>query len=123
MILGVGTDIVEIQRVMGACMRWPKFKTRLFTQEEWEYCGEGENYPSLAARFAGKEAVAKALGTGVRGFQWTEIEILNDLAGAPYVTLHGKAAEVAKDKGVEQIMISLSHSKDYAVAHAIAVGR
>ncbi|MDW7672993.1 MAG: holo-ACP synthase [Bacillota bacterium] len=122
MIIGIGTDIVEINRVMRACLRWPKFPARIFTKDEWEYCNEGHNHASLAARFAAKEAVAKALGTGMRGMDWTEIEILNDLAGAPFATLSGKAHNIAKEKGISQIMITLSHSKDYAVAYAVALG-
>lgn len=122
MIVGIGTDIVEVNRVLRACMRWPKFRTRVFTDEEWEYCNEGNNHASLAARFAGKEAVVKALGTGMRGLEWIEIEILNDLAGAPFVVLHGKAQAIAEEKGIKHVFITLSHSKDYAVAYAVAIG-
>lgn len=122
MILGIGTDIVEINRVMRACLRWPKFPNTIFTEEEWDYCNQGNNYSSLAARFAAKEAVVKALGTGMRNLNWKEVEILNDLAGAPYVTLHGKAKALAEEKGIMQLMITLSHSKEYAVAYVIALG-
>jgi holo-[acyl-carrier-protein] synthase len=122
MVVGIGTDIIEINRVMRACLRWPKFPSKIFTDDEWEYCNEGNNYASLAARFAGKEAVVKALGTGMRNLDWTEVEILNDLAGAPFVVLHGKAQAVAEEKGINQLLITLSHSKEYAVAYVVALG-
>ncbi|MGF7184283.1 holo-[acyl-carrier protein] synthase [Desulfitispora alkaliphila] len=124
MVIGIGTDIVEIERVKSACERWPGFGGRIYTDHELEYCsGKSEkNYQSLAARFAAKEAVVKALGTGLRGLEWNEIEISNDLAGAPYVTLTGKAKEIAQEKGVSKVLISLSHSENHAVAYAIALG-
>lgn len=122
MIVGVGSDIVEIERIKNACERWPRFGDKIFTRQEWEYCDSGKSYQSLAGRFAAKEAVLKAMGTGLRGLTWTEVEINNDLAGAPFVTLTGKAAKIAEEKGIKKIFISLAHSNDYAVAHAIASG-
>ncbi len=76
---------------------------------------------SIAGNFAGKEAVVKALGTGLRGFQWTDIEILRDELGKPVVYLHGGAKKVANDLGISQVMMSISHCKTYAVANSVAV--
>jgi holo-[acyl-carrier protein] synthase len=114
----VGTDIVEIARVKEAIDRWGKrFLHRIYTEAELRLC---HNKPwRLAAHFAGKEAVMKALGTGVRGISWTEIEILAEPNGKPFVQLHGKAQNKANDLGLNNLAISLSDSVEYAIAFVV----
>jgi holo-[acyl-carrier protein] synthase len=117
--LGVGVDIVEIERVAGVVARWGgRFLERVYTAAELTYC-RGRT-PELAARFAGKEAIAKALGTGIRGLSWREMEILADPLGKPIVRLHGRAGQRALAIGLSQFAISLSHSRDFAVAMVVA---
>ena len=115
----IGVDIIEIQRIAAAVERWQhKFLDRIFTQAELRYCRG--RIPELAARFAGKEAISKALGTGIRGLAWRDMEILPDPLGKPLVTLHGRARARAVAIGLEQFAVSLSHSRDYAVAMVVA---
>jgi holo-[acyl-carrier protein] synthase len=114
----VGVDIIEIARVEKAVKRWGEtFIRRLYTESELRLCRKRPS--SLATRFAGKEAVMKALGTGARGVSWREIEILSEPSGKPLVNLYGKAQERASYLGLERIAISLSDSKDYAVAFVV----
>lgn len=116
-ILGVGTDIVEVRRIRELCEREEGFVRRVFTELELAYSeGKESKYLHLAARFAAKEAVAKALG---RSFSWKDVEITNTFAGKPQVTLHGKAKGVASGATVH---ISISHTKEYATAVAVAEG-
>ena len=122
-IVGVGVDAVEISRVATALQRTPTLLDRLFTERERATCITrcGDlRFGGLAARFAAKEAVAKALGTGIRGFGFRDIEVLGDELGKPTVTLHGGAATVAAAAGVTTIHLSLSTSTDLAVANAVA---
>ena len=113
-----GVDIVEIQRFAKACERTPKLRERLFTEREIEKL-QHKAVSSWAARFAGKEAVLKALGTGLRGLSWHDIEILSNDLGEPAVFLTEKAEIVLYRRGGTQIRISLSHEKEYAVGMAI----
>jgi holo-[acyl-carrier protein] synthase len=114
-----GVDIIEISRFDEACRRHPALLPRLFTGRELAAC-QGKDIRSLAVRFAGKEAVLKALGTGLRGLSWHDIEILNNDNGEPVVYLSDKAQSAAKRGGRgNRAKISLSHSKDNAVAMAI----
>jgi holo-[acyl-carrier protein] synthase len=114
----VGVDIIEIERVQGVLDRWgARFLRRVYTEAEVEYCRG--RVPELAVRFAGKEAVMKALGTGRRGVSWRDIEILGDRRRAPLVFLHGRARRRARRLGMKDLVISLSHSRDYAVASAV----
>ncbi|KUO63103.1 MAG: hypothetical protein APF84_11285 [Gracilibacter sp. BRH_c7a] len=113
-----GTDIIEISRFKGACQRNPRITQRLFTLRELNE-KSAENGASLAARFAGKEAVLKALGTGLRGLSWHDIEIISNEVGEPQVYLSSKAREVALSRGAGEVRVSLSHSKDLAIAVAI----
>ena len=117
MLRGLGTDIIEIDRIQLALERTPKFKEKVFTTREIEIVERKKNpYPSYAGRFAAKEAVSKAFGTGVRGFSIKEIEIINDDLGKPVVVL----GEGLKEKyGDFRIELSVSHSRDYATATAI----
>ncbi|NPV53495.1 MAG: holo-ACP synthase [Firmicutes bacterium] len=122
MIKGIGVDMIEIGRIAELMVRkGDRLSERVFTPRELE-CARDGRYHGLAARFAAKEAVAKALGTGVRGFGWNEIEIVENPSGAPAVVLHGRAVDVARRLGVGQVFVSLSHCDSYAIAFAIAVG-
>jgi holo-[acyl-carrier protein] synthase len=113
----IGIDIVEISRIRKASRRWGEgFLHRIFTDKELKLY---QNRPhSLSARFAGKEAVIKAL-SNTRGIGWKQIEILSDPDGRPLVRLNGKAQEQARSLGLSRLAISLSHSRDYAVALVI----
>ena len=123
MIKGIGVDIVEIDRVRRALDRYEKLATRLFTAREQEYCSRKIcSHRHFALRFAAKEAVLKSMGIGLRGVKWTDIEISHDRLGKPLVSLKGKAAEQAEKSGIDDILISLSISRDNAVASAVAMG-
>ena len=119
MILGIGTDIIEIKRVRRAVAS-EHFKRRVFTPTEIDYCeSRGKSFAaSYAARFAAKEAFFKALGTGILT-SLNEVEVVNNLRGQPEIFLCGAAKTLAEEKGVEKIFLSLSHSLEYATATAI----
>ena len=111
----VGIDIIEIDRVASVVDRWGnRFLNRIYTKNELDYCRG--RFPQLAARFAAKEAVMKALGTGVRGVGWRDVEVVRQRGGRPRVELHGRASKVAIKTKVIHIALSISHSKNYAVA-------
>lgn len=115
----VGVDITEIGRVEAALRRWGKrFLDRVYTPAEIEFCRG--RMPELAARFAAKEAVSKALGTGIRGIAWREIEVLPDSQGKPEVLLKGRALARARELGLNSISISLSHTDQMAIAFVVA---
>jgi holo-[acyl-carrier protein] synthase len=115
----VGVDIIEIARVASAVARWgDRFLHRVYTDKEILYCRE--RVPELAVRFAAKEAVMKALGTGVRGIGWKEIEVLPMRGGKPLVFLHGKARLRAEYLGLEDFAISLTHSQEFAIASVVS---
>ena len=117
-MLTVGVDIIEINRISATVDRWgDRFLHRIYTQGELDYC-RGRP-PQLAARFAAKEAVMKALGTGVRGVGWRDIEVVRQRGRAPTVRLHGRATKVSERLAVTQIALSISHSKEYAVASVV----
>jgi len=118
----IGVDIIEIARIQRAINRWgERFLHRIYTEPELRLC---RKKPSrLAARFAGKEAVMKALGTGVRGISWREIEIMAERSGKPLVNLYGKAQKRADSLGLDKMAISLSDSKEYAVAFVVSETR
>ena len=123
MILGVGCDIIRVARVARAAEK-EHFLTRVYTPAERAYAmqrGAGGT-ASLAARFAGKEAVLKAFGTGLRGGTLHDVEILPDALGAPEVHLSGFFAALAEERGVRRIHLSLSHAREYAVAQCILEG-
>ncbi len=118
--LGVGVDIVEIPRIQQALERYgARFLDRVYTPAEQAYCRG--RYPQLAGRFAAKEAVSKALGTGIRRIYWRNIEILPNRLGAPKVTLYGVAKERLERLGFSLLEVSISHSRDNAVATVVAV--
>jgi holo-[acyl-carrier protein] synthase len=121
-VLGTGIDIVETARVRDSLEKFgDRFLNRCFRAAEIEYC-RSMKFPELhfAARFAAKEAVSKAFGTGI-GTQlgWRDIEICKRNNGEPFVQLHGKGLELARARGVAEVLVSLSHCKDYAAAHAV----
>ncbi len=115
MVLGMGVDIVEIERIERALTRRPSMLRRVFTEEEIRYCEArpGSRYAHFAGRFAAKEAVAKALG---RSLGWHDVAVENNELGKPGPVLRGRAVEAAS-RG--EVMLSISHSRDYAVAHAV----
>jgi holo-[acyl-carrier protein] synthase len=119
-VTSVGTDLIEIARIRRSLERYPSFKDRCFTEAEQAYCDSRHNpAESYAGRFAGKEAVGKALGFGVaRAFAWKEIEIVG--RPKPSVRLTGRLAQVAAAKGVASIDLSMTHSRELAQAVAIA---
>jgi len=122
MITGLGVDIVEIDRMRAALERHPRIKERIFSADERAYC-EGRNKPEIhyAMRFAAKEAVLKALGTGFAGMRFTDVEVLRDDRGRPMPHLLGRAAEVAAEHGVVEMHLSLSFTHTTAVASAVAI--
>ena len=114
----IGIDIIEINRIQRAVARQGEnFLNRVYTELELKLCRQKPS--SLAARFAGKEAVMKAIGTGSRAIGWKDIAILADSSGKPLVYLYGNAREQADGLGLSKLAISLSHSKKYAVAFVI----
>lgn len=120
-ICGIGTDIVEIERIKTAIERHgDRFLSRLFTENERLYCERfKDSIPRFAGRFAAKEAVLKAFGTGLKGdMEWKEVEIVNDPNGKPLVNL---SSRLLKLLGVRNIFISISHCQAYATATAIVV--
>ena len=123
MLIGVGCDVIEIARVQKAIER-AAFVERVFTPAEIAYCeSRGKQAAaSFAARFAAKEAVLKALGTGLRGGELTEIIVLNDALGKPSVQLSGYHAELAAKLGVKNIALSMSHSRATALAYVVMEG-
>lgn len=123
MILGIGTDIVEIGRMKRAVAK-DAFVRRVFTEAEAVYCrsrGAGMA-ESFAGRFAAKEAVLKAFGTGLREGRLLDIEIVNDRLGCPRLSLYGPFREMAEARGLKQAWLSISHAREYAVAQCVFEG-
>ncbi|MCE2405639.1 MAG: holo-ACP synthase [Dehalococcoidia bacterium] len=119
-MLTTGVDIIEIERIRQAFERWgDRFLRRIYTEGEASYCRG--RAPNLAGRFAAKEAAMKALGTGLRGVGWKDIEVVRNQAGAPSVRLHGRAKVRAETLGVRELSLSLSHSRNYAVAFVVGL--
>lgn len=117
MIIGIGTDIIKIERIKKACER-EAFLRHVYTEKEKEIC---KSPAMFAGNFAVKEAVSKTFGTGL-AFKVNEIEVLRDEKGKPYVELYGKAKEIAKEKAIKSIYVSISDEDDVAVAFAVAEG-
>jgi holo-[acyl-carrier protein] synthase len=116
----VGIDAVEVERLRRLLERLPRAGERLYSDQERAYADRfADPYPRYAARFAAKEAVGKALGIGIIGFVWSEIEVLS--GGKPRVALHGRVAEIARRLGVTRVELSLSHTGGMAYAMAVAV--
>ena len=122
MVVGVGTDLIEIARIQQSVARFgDRFLHRVFTPGEIEYCQRKKNAAeSLAARFAAKEAGAKALGTGIsRGVGWLELEVARQPGCRPTLELSGRAAARAHSLGITRVSLSLTHSRDTALAVVI----
>lgn len=122
MILGTGVDIVEVFRMRDAINKWGDgFLTKIFTPREIKYSNSRRfSFQHFAARFAAKEAVVKAFGDPRRNpIRLTDIEVLNDKEGKPVIEFHDDALRIKKKKKVDDIVISMSHSKNYAIANAI----
>ena len=121
MILTTGIDLIEIDRIQSVIARHgDRFLNRIFTARELADCaGRAE---SLAARFAAKEAAAKALGSGFGIIAWDEVEVQRTENGAPSLVFYGKAESLAKEKGFENWSISLSHSRNHAIAMVVGMG-
>jgi len=119
--LATGVDLIEIARIEEVVSRHGKhYLERIYTPAELEQCGRRAE--SLAGRFAAKEAVAKALGSGIGDVSWKEIEVLGDEQNAPVLTLHGSARQKAKERGLETWSVSISHSQSHSVAFVVAIG-
>ena len=121
MKLATGVDLIEIARIELVISRQGKaWLERIFTSAEQEYCGKRAE--SLAGRWAAKEAVAKALGSGIGDVSWKEIEILGDEQNAPVLKLYGAAESKARELGLTTWSVSISHSQSHSVAFVVAVG-
>ena len=120
-MLATGIDLIEIDRVRRGLERYgTRFADRFFTRREQSQCAG--RAASLAGRFAIKEAVGKALGTGIGDVGWKDIEVLNDDRGRPHLTLHNAAERLAAERGLSQWAVSLSHTATHAVGLAVAAG-
>jgi holo-[acyl-carrier protein] synthase len=118
-MLSVGVDIIELHRIERALARWgQRFVRRVYTEREAAFCRG--RVRELAVRFAAKEAISKALGTGLAGIAWREMEILPNNRGKPRVILHGRAQARARKLRLREWAVSLSHSDDHAVAMVVA---
>jgi len=126
-IVSIGVDIIEIRRVREVLARTPRFRERVFTEAERDYCdsrGAAAAAQHYAARFAAKEAAFKALGTGWRGgLSWHHVEVASDEAGAPRLRLSGHARELFERLGATHAHLSLSHTNEHAVAQVIFESR
>lgn len=115
----IGVDIVEVERIEKSVARFGEhFLRRIYTDQELAYCQGRAN--SLAARWAAKEAVAKALGTGIGNVTWLDIEVVCDVSGRPSLQLHRTAAQKAAELGLETWLLSLSHTESTAIAFVVA---
>ena len=122
MILGIGIDIVNIERTESMMARWGDlFLGRVFTEREIVWCNQRTRPPEcFAIRFAAKEAFLKAIGRGLRnGIQWTDIEVENDPMGRPLLSFHRRAKEILEIHRIERALLTLSHDRPYAVAYVL----
>ncbi len=120
-LISIGTDIIECVRIAQMIEKHGEvFLQRVFTQKEILYCSSRKAATQhYAGRWAAKEAVLKVLGTGwAKGIQWTDVEVVNEVSGAPVIKITGKAAEIAKERGIREVMITISHCRAYATAFA-----
>lgn len=125
MICGIGVDLVRIERIEKSIIKWgDRFLLKVFVPTELVYA-QGKRHPSthLSARFAAKEAFFKALGCGwTGGVRWLDVEVERNNLGKPDLILHGKAKEIADNRGVNSIFLSLSHDSEYAIAQVLLFG-
>ena len=122
MIVGTGIDLAEVPRIAEAVERFgERFLRRVFTEAEMRYCDSKANrMERYAGRFAAKEAAMKAIGTGWRhGVGWTDVEVRREPGGRPTIAFHGKAAEFASQLGVKNVALSITHTKETAMAQVI----
>ena len=122
MILGTGIDIIEVERIEASYEKFgERFLNRILVPGEMEYClSHKKPGPFLAARFAAKEAVSKAFGTGIGAqLSWQDIEVKRKESGEPYVVMHGKGAELMKQRGARVVHLTISHTEKHATAMAI----
>ena len=125
MIIGIGIDHVQSKRMKEMLLKWSdRVENRVFDEEELEYSkSKSETHLHLAARFAAKEALFKALGKGLsEGMTWTDVKVVNDESGKPSIELRRKASEIADGMGVKRIHVSLTHTDDCAVGMVILEG-
>ena len=125
MTLGIGIDIIEVARIAASYEKFgERFVNRILLPDEIAYCRSHKNpAPFLAARFAAKEAVSKAFGTGIGAhLGWRDIEIRRRESGEPFVVLHGKGPDLFAARGAKQLLVSLSHTQTYAAATAVLEG-
>jgi holo-[acyl-carrier protein] synthase len=125
MLIGTGVDLIEIERIAHSVERFGnRFLRRVYTDSEIAYCRrKRSSAESFAARFAAKEAGAKALGTGIsRGVTWTEFEVKREPSGRPLLALSGRAEALAKELGVKSISLSLTHTREMAMAMVLMEG-
>jgi holo-[acyl-carrier protein] synthase len=122
-VIGIGTDLVEIDRFRVALHRTPSIVDRLFTPSEQSYArGRRDPAQHLAVRFAAKEAALKAMGVGLGGARFRDIEVVREPSGAPHLQLHDSATELATERGVTGWLLTLSHTSGCAQAIAVALG-
>ena len=122
MILGMGIDIMEVARIASSYEKFgERFVNRILLPDETAYCLSHRNpVPFLAVRFAAKEAISKAFGTGIgAALGWQDMEICKKESGEPFVVLHGKGRELFDARGAKQLLVSLSHTENYAAATAV----
>ena len=116
MIIVNGIDIIEIKRIENVALKYKsRFLNRIYTKHEIEYC------KLRAHQLAAKEAVMKALGTGIRGLKWKDIEVLSKRGKAPQIILRDNALNIAKKQNINNLSVSLSHSKEYAIASVVGI--
>lgn len=123
-MIGIGIDIIEIDRIENALSKQKGFLKKLFTDYEIDYYRKkGNRAETIAGMFAAKEAVSKVLGKGISGFAWQDIQVKHTDDGGPYIILTNGALEIAQSKGIDEVLVSISHCKTYAVANAAGVKR
>ena len=125
MIVGLGVDITEVARIQSAIeTSGERFLRRIYTPAERAYCEQFKNkYERFAGRFAAKEAAMKALGTGWRrGVRWIDFEVVREAGGRPTISLHGEAAKIAQQAGVQRVSLSITHTATQALAQVIFEG-
>lgn len=123
-ILGLGIDIIEIDRIQKAVEKNDRFLDRFFSEKECEFFKKkGYKYNTIAGNFCAKESFSKAIGTGVRGFNLKDVEILRDELGAPFLSINEKMKKIFEEFKIYEVKISISHSKDYAVANCLILSK
>ena len=120
-VLGIGVDLVEVERLRSLLERRPRFREEVFTASELADCADGDEVVGLAARWAAREAAVKALG-GVPDVGWRDVVVARGDDGRPRIALAGSARKRAQETGVEDVLVSLSHERSVAAAFCVAVG-